>query len=99
MPDDKQEPRTALKILTTVRSNAEAAIIVGDLEASGIQAMQRPGALPGGLWGATGSRDVYVEERDFERAREILDAEPMSEDELVRAEEDDAAGRPPSPSE
>jgi len=99
MPDDQHEPQTELKILTTVRSNAEAAIIVGDLEASGIQAMQRPGALPGGLWGAAGSREIYVEERDFERASEILNAEPMSEDELVKAEEDDAAGRPPSASE
>jgi hypothetical protein len=97
MAEDKHEPRT-VQLLTTVRSSAEAAIVVGDLEASGIQAMQRPGALPGGLWGAPGSRDIYVAEQDLERASAILDAEPMSEDELVKAEEEDAAGRRTPPS-
>ena len=98
MADDTHEQEPTLKILATVPSSAEADIVVGDLAASGIQARQRPGALPGGLWGAPGSREIYVEEQDLDRAREILDSEPMNEGELVRAEEEDAAARHPSPS-
>jgi len=60
-----------LKILTTVRNSAEADTVVGDLEASAIQVMQRPGAPPGGLWGAPGSRDIYVAERDLEPQRRL----------------------------
>ena len=65
-------------------------MVVGELEGAGIQAMQRPGALPGGLWGGPGSCDIYVEEQDLDQARGVLNATPMSEDELVDAEEEAA---------
>jgi hypothetical protein len=71
--DDPQQP--TLKILTTVPSNAEAAMVVGELEGAGIQAMQRPGALPGGLWGGPGSCDIYVEQQDLDRVREVINTE------------------------
>jgi hypothetical protein len=88
--DDQHDPEPTLKILTTVPSNAEAAMVVGELEGAGIQAMQRPGALPGGLWGGPGSCDIYVEQQDLDRAREVLSTEAISEDELVQAEEEAA---------
>src|ERR1035437_1921094 len=90
MSDPKHDPEPTLKILTTVPSNAEAAMVVVELEGAGIQAMQRPGALPGGLWGGPGSCDIYVEEQDLDQARGVLNATPMSEDELVDAEEEAA---------
>jgi hypothetical protein len=85
--DAPQEP--TLKILTTVPSNAEAVMVVGDLEATGIRAMQRSSTQAIGPWGATGPRDIYVDQQDLDRAREVLNAEPMSEDELVQAEVDE----------
>ncbi|HMD57308.1 MAG TPA: DUF2007 domain-containing protein [Solirubrobacteraceae bacterium] len=91
------DPSPTLKILTTVQSAAEAEIVVGDLQSSGIRAIERPGVLSGGSYGSPGSRDVYVELEDLERAREVLDSEPMSEDELIKAEEEDAAARFLSP--
>ena len=39
-------------------------------------------------------RDIYVDERDLDRAREVLNTEAMSEDELVQAEEE--AGTQPT---
>ncbi len=68
-------------------------MVCGDLKAAGIRAMQQA-AMQSGRMGAIGNVgstcDVYVEEQDLERAREVLDAPPMSEDELVRAEEEAA---------
>ena len=71
------------------------------LEAAGIHAVEKPTSEPAGpkrtaLWAGIAFSAIYVEERDFERAREILDAEPMSEDELVQAEEE-AAKHPTQP--
>jgi hypothetical protein len=86
--DAPQEP--TLKILTTVPSNAEAVMVVGDLEATGIRAMQRSSTQAIGPWGASGPCDIYVEEHDLDRAREVLSTDAMSEDELVQAEEEAA---------
>ncbi len=103
MTENDSEP--TLEILTTVPGGAEAAIVVGDLEAAGIRAMERSSTRASGPWGTSGPRDIYVEEHDLDRAREVLNTEAMSEDELVQAEEeaatqpqpkgDDEDGRPP----
>jgi Putative prokaryotic signal transducing protein len=87
MAEDPPQQEPTLKILTSVRNNAEARMVIGDLEAAGIRAMHRPSARSLGLW----AREIYAEEQDLDRAREVLNAEPMSEDELIRAEEEDAA--------
>ena len=89
MPDDEQEPTP--KLLTTVPGSAEATMIIGELEAAGIRAMQRPGGRGGGLWGTPTTSDIYVYEQDLDRAAEILGAQAPSEDELVQAEEEAAA--------
>jgi hypothetical protein len=69
-------------------------MVVGNLEAAGIRAMQQS-AMQSGRMGATvgasGACDIFVEEHDLDRAREVLNAEPISEDELIRAEEEAAA--------
>lgn len=51
-------------------------------------------SIGGPEWGAAGGQYIYVEAKDLQRAREILGiAEAPSEDELIRAEEEDAAAR------
>jgi hypothetical protein len=79
----------------------EAEMICGALEAAGIRAVEKPTSEPGGptrtaLWAGIGFSAIYVEEQDLDQAREIVDAEPMSEEELVQAEEE-AAQHPTRP--
>jgi hypothetical protein len=83
-------PEPKLQIVTSAANSTEAAIIVGDLQAAGIAALDRMGAPLGSGWRA-GSRDIYVKEDQLAQARELLAAEPMSEEELVRAEEEAAS--------
>jgi hypothetical protein len=89
MADDQPQHPT-LKILTTVSNDAEASMVLGDLKAAGIRAMQQSSTRGGGVWGAPPPCDIYVDEQDFDRAREIRDTEAMSERELVQAEEEAA---------
>jgi hypothetical protein len=86
--DSRREP--TLKILTTVPSNAEAVMVVGELDAAGIRAMPRSSTQAMGPWGTAGPRDIYVEAYDLDRAREVLSTKAMSEDELIQAEEEAA---------
>lgn len=85
------QPELALEILTTVPGSAEATMVVGDLEAAGIHAVQRAGSQPGGLFGTPPTCDILVYEQDLDRARELLDAQTLSEEELVHAEEEAAS--------
>jgi Putative prokaryotic signal transducing protein len=84
-------------LLTSVASNFEAEMVVGRLADAGITAeirgpiMVRSGDVQGG-------RDLWVEERDLERARAALkDSEGIDEAELARLSE--AAGREQGPAE
>jgi hypothetical protein len=62
-----------LRVLTTTTNEFEADLVCGLLSDAGIQAMQQlTNTGIGGRVGGGGARDVYVEERDLERAREIL---------------------------
>jgi hypothetical protein len=102
MADEKRE----LKIVTTVGSAPEAALVCGRLTEAGIRAMQQRGG-GGGRWGAGGARDVYVEEQDLGRAREVLKADKggFSDEELAllseeagrAAAEDDSSPAPTQP--
>ncbi len=65
-------------------------MVVGDLEGAGIRATQRSGAQGSGLWGAPAPCDILVDEQDLDRALGVLNV-PVSEDELVQAEEKAAA--------
>jgi hypothetical protein len=77
-----------LKVVTTVNNELEATVVCGRLSDAGIQSMQRPSAHQGGTWNPAGARDVCVVGRDFDRAREVLQADAgMSEEELAREEE------------
>lgn len=72
-----------LKIATSVSSEMEAVLVRGRLSAAGIHSMpQRRGGGSGR--GVGGACDVYVEERDLDQARELLNAEGVSEEELAR---------------
>lgn len=87
MPDD-------LKILTTVGNEAEAEMVAERLSEAGIRHMSRMAG--GGIrLGAAAARDVYVDERDLARAREVLEAdEGFSDEELARLSEE--AGKAPT---
>jgi hypothetical protein len=90
-----------LKILTSVRSEPEAALVSARLSEAGIQAIYRR-TIGGPEWGVSGARDVYVEEQDLVRARELLKAdEGASEAELADLSDaassklkDDGGGQP-----
>jgi uncharacterized protein with PIN domain len=73
-----------LKIVTTVSNEAEAEMVAERLSEAGIRHMSRTAS--GGIrLGAAAARDVYVEERDLDRAREVLKVdEGFSDDELAR---------------
>ena len=95
MAEDQPQQEPTLKHLTTVSKGIESEMICGALEAAGIHAVEKPTSEPVGpnrsaLWAGIGFSAIYVEEEDLDRAREVLDAEPMSEDELVKAEEEAA---------
>ena len=90
----------ALKKVTTVTSQPEAALIVERLKAAGITAIAQR-TIGGPEWGFSGAQDVFVDENDLERARELLASEEgsFSDEELGRLSEEavapDAAGDPP----
>jgi hypothetical protein len=72
-----------LKILTSVSSEPEASLVTARLAEAGIQAIARR-SIGGPEWGVSGARDLYVEEQDLDRARELLRAdEGVSEDRLA----------------
>ena len=84
MPD---EP----KVLTTVANEAEAEMVAERLSEAGIEHSIR--LASGGIrLGAAAARDIYVQEKDYDRARETLEAdEGFSDEELARLSEQ--AGR------
>ena len=70
-------------MVTSVSSEPEAALISARLSEAGIQAISQR-SIGGPEWGVSGARDIYVDEHDLVRARELLKAdEGVSEDELT----------------
>jgi hypothetical protein len=74
-----------LMVVTTASNELEADLACGLLSGAGIRSMHQPSAR-GGQWSPAGARDVYVDVQNFERAREILSAKGVSEEELAQAE-------------
>ncbi len=75
------------KYLMTVNNETEAHVVLRRLNDAGIRGYpQGVVRLP--------QRDIYVEDADLDRARDLLKAdEGISEDELIQAAEEDAAAR------
>ena len=73
-----------LKILATVSNEAEAGMVGDRLSEAGIRHTAR--LASGGIaLGAAAAQDVYVDEQDLDRAREVLEADKgFSEEELAR---------------
>jgi hypothetical protein len=80
-----------LKVVATVANEAEAELVRTRLADAGIQALAQR-TIGGPQWGSSGSRYVYVDEADLDRATAVLAAqeEPFSEDELARLSEEAA---------
>jgi hypothetical protein len=84
-----------LEVAGAASSGAEADLMCQRLAEAGIKATSQR-AIGGPEWGTSGSRYVYVEKQQLERAREILAApSDISEDELVTIAE--AAPDPVTP--
>jgi hypothetical protein len=78
------------RCVTTVRNDQEAQIILAYLAEAGIHAWPSGPPLTEGV----ATRDIYVDDPDLDRARQVLkEAQGVSEAELIQAEEDDAARR------
>ena len=75
----------ALRVVAGTQNQPEADLIVDRLARAGITAISQ---LSSGNpeFGAGGGRTIYVEERDEQRAREVLatDEPPFSDEELAR---------------
>jgi hypothetical protein len=96
MSDDQDARARTPSLLTTVRDGPEADLICARLRDAGIEAVAQ-----GGMYGARaalgGTREVYVEANDLERARATLQAsEGISEDELAKAAEEAGSAIPPA---
>jgi transcriptional/translational regulatory protein YebC/TACO1 len=74
-----------LKVVATVSSEAEAEMIRERLLEADIHAISQR-TIGGPEWGFSGARDVFVNEPDLERAREVLKADEgsFSDEELAR---------------
>ena len=83
-----------LKILTTVQNEPEAEMVSEWLAEAGIRSVAQMNSQ-GIRLGPAASRDVYVEEADYERALEVLNAEVPSEQELAALSQ--AATQPTQP--
>jgi hypothetical protein len=81
-----------LKIVTTAANDAEAQMICERLAQDGIHALTQR-TMGGPEWGLSGARDVFVDEHDLERARQLIDSgeESFSDEELAKLSEE--AGR------
>ncbi|MCW3069996.1 MAG: putative prokaryotic signal transducing protein [Solirubrobacterales bacterium] len=72
-----------LKVVASVSSEPESELVSARLSEAGIQAIAQR-SIGGPEWGYSGARDIYVEEADLSRAREVLKGdEGVSEDELA----------------
>jgi hypothetical protein len=81
----------ALKSVASANSGAEADLICSRLlEEGDIHAISQRN-IGGPEWGSSGGQTIFVDEKDFERAQEILSSQPFSDDELSRLSEE--AGR------
>jgi hypothetical protein len=92
---DEQPPRdTSLQVVATVSDESIAALLAERLQAAGVPSILGGSAL-GEDASAGGNRQVLVQVSDVPRAREIIEAQQgaISEDELIQAEEEDAAAR------
>jgi hypothetical protein len=84
----------AMKHLTTAANQPEAESISSMLRSAGIAAVIQGDAALAWRAPAIRGRDIYVEEEDLDRARELLNSGGgISEAELIEAEEADATAR------
>ena len=71
---DKDAPTQRLVVVAAASSEPEADLIRQRLEAEGIAAIVQR-TIGSVEWGSSGSRYVYVQERELERARALLGVE------------------------
>ena len=82
----------ALVAVADAENEAEAVMIVARLRDDGIAAMSKVSAPRGAVqFGAGATQTVYVQAQDEERARELLEEPPFSDEELAALA--DEAGR------
>jgi hypothetical protein len=82
------------KVVATVSTEAEAEMVCEALSEAGIRSNSQMSGGSIGL-GAAASRDVYVEEQDYETALAVLNAAVPSEEELTRLSDEAGEGSAP----
>jgi len=82
------------KRVTTVGNEAEAEMVREALSEAGIRCSLQMSS-EGIRLGAAASRDVYVEEQDYDKALEVLNAAAPSEEELARLSDEAGEGHTP----
>ncbi|MGC4108327.1 MAG: DUF2007 domain-containing protein [Thermomicrobiales bacterium] len=75
MSDDRRHDDTVV-LLTTAPNEPEALMWAATLRNAGIAAMLKPGGPGAGAWAsaATFSHEIFVHERDFDRAKGLVRA-------------------------
>ena len=82
------------KIVATVSTEAEAEMVCESLSEAGIGSKAQMSGEGIGL-GAAAWRDVYVDEQDYDKALEVLNAAVPSEEELARLSDEAGEGSAP----
>jgi Putative prokaryotic signal transducing protein len=72
-----------LQLVASALNESEAEMICGRLSDAGILSTLQRSATSIVHMGRGGTRDVYVEDGDADRARELLAAQDISDDELA----------------
>lgn len=83
-----------LRIAASAANEAEAEMILGRLSDAGIHGISQRN-IGGPEWGGSGTRSVFVQEADLEKARALLATDPdeFSDEELTRLSEEAGRGQ------
>ena len=69
-----------LKIVAQAANEFEAEMLCGVLSEAGIESSQELSNTGiAGQWGSGGARDIYVRMEDFDRAKEVVDAQAVDD--------------------
>jgi hypothetical protein len=90
MHEQKPHQGRELRVVATAANEAEADLLEQRLAEAGIDAISQR-TIGGPEFGASGAHYLYVEATQLDRAREVLSAGAVSEEELTRLSEQSSA--------
>jgi hypothetical protein len=90
MHEQKPQEARALRVVATAANEAEADLLGQRLAEAGIDAISQR-SIGGPEFGTSGAHYLYVEAAQLDRAREVLSAGAVSEEELTRLSDESSA--------